>query len=116
MLVKVELNTEEICYHEPNPDDQWDSGSYGLMIHGVSVRKSDREYDSEFLGSVGDACVVLVEHYRDGDTFGDSEYAEIKGVFATMAEAEIVAKGINVDHGYFGHFIDFKYLEAIVKP
>ena len=35
---------------------------------------------------------MLVEHYSDGDTFGDQEGAEVKGIFTSYEEAEAFAK------------------------
>jgi hypothetical protein len=106
MKVHVSVDTEEYVVREVDPNDSWDAGEQGLYVTGASVQRTDKDYgwdlpdDTRF-------CVVLVEHYRDGCTFGSSEYAEVKGVFLTKTEAEEFARVQNTDHGYFGTHIEW---------
>lgn len=114
MLIDITVQEEEYTIRPPDEDDQWSSGDYGLNIYGVTVGRTDRKYGWEVKGRPGDPAVILVEHYRDGGTFGSNEYAEVKGAFVDRTAAEAHAKTLKVDHGYFGHHIGFLYFDVIL--
>lgn len=111
MKYSASVDSSSYYAREPNPDDQWDSGESALNIHGVTVTRDDK-YGDELSGSPGDTAVVLVEHYSDGDTFGSSEYAQVRGIFSNQEEAEAFAATQKTDHGYFGSFIAWLYFDV----
>lgn len=113
MKVTIDINSDTFWHTEPDPDDQWDSGSAGLEIHGVRVRRTEADYGWE-IDSPDFRAVVLVEHYSDGNTFGSYEEAEVKGIFPTAALAREHADAIRTDHGYFGSHIAFLYFDVIL--
>lgn len=111
MKVHASVTTEEYTIREIDPDDSWDAGDYGLHIRGASVQRTDEDY-GWVLPDETRRCVVLVEHYSDGCTFGSGEIAEVKGVFMTEADAEKYAHAQCIDHGYFGSHIDWLYFDC----
>lgn len=111
---RVDVKTDEYTIQERDENDEWDAGRYGLTVHGVTVLKSDKDYDIEFKGESGSRAVVLVEHYEDGCTFGSSHYTDVKDIFETEADARNFASNIDTDHGYFGHHIDFLYFDVVL--
>lgn len=114
MKISISLNTNEYYICEPDPDSKWDHGKQGLELIYVCVNETDKDYEYEIQAEIGDSVVVLIEHYRDGDTFGSSEYMEVKGVYKTQNEAEEASLKINTGHGYFGCHIDFIFQEEAI--
>jgi hypothetical protein len=114
MKVDISVKTEGYTIREVDPNDDWDIGEDGLYITGVTVTRTERDYADSIDGESGDPAVVLVEHYSDGCTFGSSEYAEVKGIFKTYADAESFAHRLNTDHGYFGCHIGFCYFDVVL--
>lgn len=111
--VIVEVSATDYTRRERDPDDRWDNGEHGLTNIGVTVDVARNEREREWAWEVrpaadGSVC-VLVEHYGDGDTFGSYERVETKGVYTDESSAREAAKGLHIDHGYFGRHIDFLY-------
>lgn len=116
MFVTIDVSTEEYYISEPIPDDRWDSGTRGLRIGDATVCMSNNKFNYELGGSIGDTCVVVVEKYSDGDTFGSSEYMDIKGVFDTEEIASAFIKSLKPpDHGYFGCHMDYLMIDAVIS-
>ncbi len=115
MLVDVILDTEEQYERDPTPDSSWDNGDRTITLNSVTVRKVNKNEDFEINAEVGDEVIVLIEHYRDGDTFGSYERLEVKGVYTTYKGAQIASEKFNTDHGYFGSHLDFKFEETFIR-
>lgn len=123
MKLIAELETTEYTKREIDPEDSWDAGCYGITLQSVSVYEARSEdlhnnYDEAFDElpvSIGDEVTVLVEHYGDGCTFGNSEYMEVRGIFRTYEDAKVFSKTLKPDHGYFGWFEGWIMETATVK-
>ncbi len=114
MKVGVTVDYTNYWVREPSDDDQWDSGEEAITIHGISAREAS--WGDELDVNKGDVVHAVVEHYSDGNTFGNQEYAEVKAVYKTDWEAQAWIDGVEKpDHGYFGSHIDFKIFSAVVQ-
>ena len=114
MKLNIEIETSEYVVREVDTEDSWDQGETGLNVHGVMVTATDKDYGWDIPIGATNRAVVLVEHFGDGCTFGSSEYADVKGVFLTEQDARDYAKTLNIDHGYFGWHIAFKYYDIFI--
>lgn len=59
----------------PDPDDEWDQGSYGgtYYVTGVSLAPGFKDaYDTDEDISIGDTVYVVYVSYYTGNTFGTS--------------------------------------------
>jgi hypothetical protein len=109
MKISVTVHSDEAWEREPDPDDRWDSGSSVLGNIHVSIWPTDADYGWDVTPAADGTVCVLVEHFSDGDTFGNYESTDVKGVFTDQADAELFANSCPKDHGYFGSHIGFLY-------
>lgn len=107
--VYAKVLAEEYYEQEPDPNDQWDSGTRALRDISIEVGLTTERYGYDITPAADGTVCVLVEHYSDGCTFGSYENAEVKGVFTDEVDARLFANSVNKDHGYFGSHIDFLY-------
>lgn len=109
MKIAANVLADDYYIRDPDPDDTWDIGERGLSDIRVEIAQTEADYGYDVTPKADGTVCVLVEHYGDGCTFGNSEYAEVKGVFTDLADAELYANSLNTNHGYFGWHIDFLY-------
>lgn len=99
MRIVVEVDYETYTIQEPDPNDTWDNGSYGLnaTIDGVFIEKPGMHYKSyvtidpvEPIES-GDDVMVVWAIYQTGDTFGSHEEFIVLDVCKDENRARLLA-------------------------
>lgn len=114
MKISVEASGESYYEREPNEEDSWDIGSQALTDIGAYAYV-DEQFGEEVEPAADGSVCVLVEHYSDGCTFGDSEYVDAKGAFTDEDAAAAHAQTLDTNHGYFGSHIGWLYFTVLPR-
>lgn len=116
MWVDVQVKTESIDDDDGTNRSSYDYTSSTCVFESVSVAENLRgEFDFEVDAKPGDTVFVLIEHYSDGDTFGNHENMQARGVFKTFEAAELASESANRNGaGYFQSFLGWLVQETTV--
>ncbi len=110
MKLYASVSSDSYYTREIDTTDSWDIGDQVLSNIAVEVYQApDKEYGVEVTPAADGTVCVLVEHYRDGCTFGSSEYTDLKSIFTDEVDAQAFANKQKIDHGYFGRHIKWLY-------